>query len=114
MWCGRPGTHWQAISYGVVKMNIDTDTQWAYWDGVRQYEAKNHDYLQTQIGNPEGADKPNKKVYDPRMMTRSAEESTVARLCQCFEDLLCVGVLGVGPAKPAKKPAASRKGALPV
>jgi len=82
----------EAISYGVVKMNIDTDTQWAYWDGVRQYEAKNHHYLQTQIGNPEGADKPNKKVYDPRMMTRAAEENTVSRLCQCFEDLLCVNI----------------------
>lgn len=51
----------EAISYGAIKMNIDTDMQWAYWDGVRAYEAKNHDYLQGQIGNPEGEDSPNKK-----------------------------------------------------
>lgn len=50
----------EAISYGAIKMNIDTDMQWAYWDGVRAYEAKNHDYLQGQIGNPEGEDSPNK------------------------------------------------------
>lgn len=52
----------EAISYGAIKMNIDTDMQWAYWDGVRAYEAKNHDYLQGQIGNPEGEDSPNKKI----------------------------------------------------
>merc|ERR1740129_2667359 len=51
----------EAISYGVIKMNIDTDTQWAYWDGIRAYEAKNRDYLQSQIGNPEGDANPNKK-----------------------------------------------------
>ena len=73
-------------------MNIDTDTQWAYWDGIRAYESKNHAYLQTQIGNPEGADKPNKKFYDPRMPVRSAEEFTVERLVQCFEDLNCVNI----------------------
>ena len=56
----------EAISYGVVKMNIDTDLQWAFWDGIREYEADKHGYLQGQIGNPEGADKPNKKAYDPR------------------------------------------------
>ena len=61
-------------------MNIDTDTQWSFWDGIREYEAKNHDYLQQQIGNPDGADKPNKKYYDPRMCLRSAEEATVERL----------------------------------
>merc|ERR1712072_1668146 len=55
-----------AIKAGVIKMNIDTDTQWAFWDGVRAYEAKNRDYLQGQIGNPDGDDKPNKKYYDPR------------------------------------------------
>ena len=80
------------MNYGVVKMNIDTDTQWSYWDGIRQYEAKHHDYLQTQIGNPEGADKPNKKVYDPRMPVRAAEVSTVERLGQCFSDLNCVNI----------------------
>ena len=61
-------------------MNIDTDTQWSFWDGIREYEAANHDYLQQQIGNPDGADKPNKKYYDPRMCLRSAEEATVERL----------------------------------
>jgi fructose-bisphosphate aldolase class II len=82
-----------AIKAGVIKMNIDTDTQWAFWDGVRAYEAKHHDYLQGQIGNPEGDDKPNKKYYDPRMSLRSAEESMAARLCQAAEDLNCVNVL---------------------
>ena len=67
-------------------------------DGIREYEAKNHDYLQQQIGNPDGADKPNKKYYDPREMMRSAEVSTVDRLKQCFEDLNCIGRLGLGPA----------------
>jgi fructose-bisphosphate aldolase class II len=77
----------EAISYGVIKMNIDTDTQWAFWDGVRKYEAKNHDYLQGQIGNPEGEDKPNKKFYDPRKWLREGELSMVARLKVAFEDL---------------------------
>jgi fructose-bisphosphate aldolase class II len=54
----------EAISYGVIKMNIDTDTQWSYWEGIKKFEEKYHDYLQGQIGNPEGADKPNKKYYD--------------------------------------------------
>ena len=54
----------EAIGYGVVKMNIDTDTQWSYWEGIKNFEAKYHDYLQGQIGNPEGEDKPNKKYYD--------------------------------------------------
>jgi len=86
----------EAISYGVIKMNIDTDTQWAYWDGIRAYEAKNRDYLQSQIGNPEGDANPNKKFYDPRMSIRAAEDATVKRLQQCFEDLNCVNVLGLG------------------
>jgi len=77
----------EAIGYGVVKMNIDTDTQWAYWDGVRGFEAKNHDYLQGQIGNPDGAEKPNKKFYDPRVWLRKAEEAEIARLQIAFEDL---------------------------
>ncbi len=81
----------EAISYGAVKMNIDTDTQWAFWDGVRGYVAKNHDYLQGQIGNPEGEDKPNKGKYDPRKWLRAGEESMVARLEQAFDDLNCVG-----------------------
>merc|ERR1712084_33002 len=82
-----------AIEAGVIKMNIDTDTQWAYWDGIRTYEAKYHDYLQCQIGNPEGETKPNKKYYDPRMSMRSAEESMAARLCEAAEDLNCINVL---------------------
>jgi len=68
-------------------MNIDTDTQWATWNGVREYVAKNHDYLQAQIGNPEGEDKPNKKYYDPRKWLRAGQESLVARVLQAFEDL---------------------------
>lgn len=80
----------EAISYGVIKMNIDTDTQWAQWDGVRIYEAKNHDYLQGQIGNPEGDDVPNKKYYDPRKWLREGETSMVARLEEAFADLNCI------------------------
>ena len=80
----------EAISYGVVKMNIDTDTQWAFWDGVRGYVAKYHDYLQSQIGNPEGEDKPNKKYYDPRKWLREGEKSMVERLKVAFEDLNCL------------------------
>lgn len=76
-----------AISYGVVKMNIDTDTQWAFWNGVRGFVAKNHDYLQGQIGNPEGKDKPNKSYYDPRKWLRAAQESMIARLETAFSDL---------------------------
>jgi fructose-bisphosphate aldolase, class II, yeast/E. coli subtype len=80
----------EAISYGVVKMNIDTDTQWAFWDGVRAFEAANRDYLQGQIGNPEGDEKPNKKYYDPRVWLRKGEESLIARLKVAFEDLNAV------------------------
>jgi fructose-bisphosphate aldolase class II len=77
----------EAIDYGVIKMNIDTDTQWATWDGVREYVAKNHDYLQGQIGNPEGEDKPNKSYYDPRKWLRAGQESMIARLEVAFSDL---------------------------
>lgn len=77
----------EAISYGVIKMNIDTDQQWAYWKGVRDYYEKNKGYLQTQIGNPEGEDKPNKKKYDPRVWLREAETSFNERLKLAFEDL---------------------------
>ena len=80
----------EAVEYGAIKMNIDTDMQWAYWDGIRRYEAKNHDYLQSQIGNPEGDDKPNKKYYDPRAWMREAEKSMVERLKIGFEDLNCL------------------------
>ena len=77
----------EAIGYGVIKMNIDTDTQWATWNGVREYEAKYHDYLQGQIGNPEGEDKPNKKYYDPRKWSRAGQEGLVARVEEAFKDL---------------------------
>ena len=77
----------EAIGYGVIKMNIDTDTQWAYWDGVRAFEAASHGYLQGQIGNPDGSDKPNKKYYDPRGWLRKGEEALIARLKVAFEDL---------------------------
>ncbi len=81
----------EAVSYGATKMNIDTDTQWAFWDGVREYVNEHKDYLQGQIGNPEGEDKPNKGHYDPRKWLRAAELSMVARLEQAFDDLNCVG-----------------------
>ncbi len=77
----------EAISYGVVKMNIDTDTQWATWNGVREYYLKNQGYLQGQIGNPEGADKPNKKYYDPRVWVRAGQAGMIARLEQAFSEL---------------------------
>jgi len=80
----------EAIDYGVIKMNIDTDTQWAFWDGIRAYEAANHDYLQGQIGNPEGPDKPNKKKYDPRVWLREGEKAMLERLKMAFEDLNCI------------------------
>ena len=80
----------EAITYGVIKMNIDTDTQWATWDGVRAYEAKYHGYLQGQIGNPEGEDKPNKNYYDPRKWLRAGQETMIARLETAFSDLLAL------------------------
>ena len=84
----------EAVSYGVIKMNIDTDLQWAFWDGVRHYYNDNEGYLQSQIGNPDGADKPNKKFYDPRAWLRRGEESFKARLRRAFEELNSVGRLG--------------------
>lgn len=80
----------EAIGYGAIKMNIDTDMQWAFWEGVRDYHNANVDYLKTQIGNPEGDDKPNKKKYDPRTWLRKGEESFVKRLKVAFEDLNCI------------------------
>lgn len=80
----------EAIGYGAIKMNLDTDLQWAFWDGVRAYEAEKHDYLQGQIGNPDGADAPNKKVYDPRVWLGAAEDAFTKRLKVSFEDLNCV------------------------
>jgi fructose-bisphosphate aldolase class II len=84
----------EAVSYGAIKFNIDTDLQWAFWDGVRGYYQAKEGYLQGQIGNPEGPDKPNKKVYDPRAWLRTAEESFKARLMGAFEDLNNVNTLG--------------------
>jgi fructose-bisphosphate aldolase class II len=83
----------EAIGYGVIKMNIDTDLQYAYMAGVRDYMAEKTDYLQGQIGNPEGDDVPNKKFYDPRKWVRLGEESFKERLKQAFEDLNNVNTL---------------------
>lgn len=75
------------VSFGVVKMNIDTDTQWAYWNGLRLFYEQKKDYLQAQIGNPDGADKPNKKYYDPRVFVREAEKGMIKRAQQGFAEL---------------------------
>lgn len=83
----------EAISYGVVKMNIDTDLQYAFTEGVRDYMASKTDYLQSQIGNPDGDDKPNKKFYDPRVWLREGEKTFKKRLKQAFEDLNNVNTL---------------------
>ncbi|MDY0255025.1 MAG: class II fructose-bisphosphate aldolase [Tenuifilaceae bacterium] len=80
----------EAISYGVIKMNLDTDLQWAFWDGIRNYYIDKEGYLQSQIGNPDGDDKPNKKYYDPRVWLRKGEESIIKRLKISFEDLNCL------------------------
>jgi fructose-bisphosphate aldolase class II len=77
----------EAISYGAIKMNIDTDLQWAYWEGVKDYYQAKENYLQAQIGNPDGDDSPNKKFYDPRVWLRKAEERFINRLKQAFDDL---------------------------
>jgi len=93
-----------AVGAGVVKMNVDTDTQWAYWDGLRVFEAANRDYLQGQIGNPKGPDAPNKKFYDPRVWIRKAEESMIER---CG---VSMAKLGCKDQYPTKKP---ESGSLP-
>jgi fructose-bisphosphate aldolase class II len=80
----------EAIEYGAIKMNIDTDMQWAYWDGVRNYYEGKRAYMQGQIGNPEGADKPNKNAYDPRKWLRAGEKTFADRLKAAFEDLNCI------------------------
>lgn len=80
----------EALSYGAIKMNIDTDMQWAFWDGVRSYYQTNEDSLQSQIGNSNDPDAPNKKFYDPRVWLRKGEESFVTRLTQAFEELNCL------------------------
>ncbi|OCK51473.1 class II fructose-bisphosphate aldolase [Chryseobacterium sp. CBo1] len=83
----------EAIDYGVIKMNIDTDLQFAYTEGIRDYMTENIEYLKTQIGNPEGEEKPNKKFYDPRVWVRKGEETFSKRLVQAFEDLNNVNTL---------------------
>jgi len=80
----------EAIEYGAVKMNIDTDMQWATWEGILKYYHKTEHYLQTQLGSPDGEGSPNKKYYDPRVWLRKGEESMVARLKVAFEDLNCI------------------------
>jgi fructose-bisphosphate aldolase class II len=94
-----------AVSAGVIKMNIDTDTQWAYWNGLREFEAANHDFLQGQIGNPKGPDAPNKKFYDPRVWVRKAEESLIVRAGVSMDKLGSVGTF------PTKLP---ESGTLPL
>jgi len=104
-----------AVVNGVVKMNIDTDTQWSYWDGLRAYESDKREYLQKQIGNPDGADKPNKKFYDPRVWVRKAEESMCKRVMVSMDKLSSTGTYEVtdgetpyaqiGEPKPAPAPA---------
>jgi len=83
----------EAIGYGVIKMNIDTDLQYAFLEGVRDYIQGKADYLQTQIGNPDGDDQPNKKFYDPRVWLREGEKTFIARLKKAFEDLNNINTL---------------------
>ncbi|WP_149242638.1 class II fructose-bisphosphate aldolase [Dyadobacter sp. 32] len=84
----------EAIEYGAIKMNIDTDMQWSTWEGILKYYKEKEAYLQTQLGNPDGADSPNKKYYDPRVWLRKGEETMIARLKIAFEDLNCINQLG--------------------
>ncbi|EEC46498.1 cytosolic class II aldolase [Phaeodactylum tricornutum CCAP 1055/1] len=94
-----------AVKAGVVKMNIDTDTQWSYWDGLRGFEKEKRDYLQGQIGNPTGADKPNKKFYDPRVWVRKAEEAMVVRVMTSCEKLNSAGTY-----EPSNEPGSPQLG----
>ena len=80
----------EAIGYGAIKMNLDTDLQWAFWEGILGNYKKSEAYLQGQLGNPEGEDKPNKKFYDPRVWLRKGEESFIKRLEVAFNDLNCI------------------------
>ncbi|WP_374400756.1 class II fructose-bisphosphate aldolase [Niveibacterium sp.] len=82
-----------SVSYGVIKMNIDTDTQWACWEGILKYYKAKEAYLQGQLGNPEGPDSPNKKYYDPRVWLRKGQETMIARLEQAFKELNAIDVL---------------------
>jgi fructose-bisphosphate aldolase class II len=84
----------EAIEYGAIKMNIDTDMQWSTWEGILKYYKEKEGYLQTQLGNPDGPDSPNKKYYDPRVWLRKGEETMIHRLKLAFEDLNCINQLG--------------------
>ncbi|SPN97754.1 probable Fructose-bisphosphate aldolase [Cephalotrichum gorgonifer] len=88
-----PSEFQTAISHGVVKVNLDTDLQWAYLSGVRNYITKNIEYLKTQVGNPEGEDKPNKKKYDPRVWVREGEKTMKERITEALKDFFAAGVL---------------------
>jgi fructose-bisphosphate aldolase class II len=77
----------EAVGYGVIKMNVDTDTQWTYWEGIKNYYESKKGYLQSQVGNPEGEDKPNKKYYDPRVFIREAEKTMAKRVQEACKDL---------------------------
>ncbi|MBI3556840.1 MAG: class II fructose-bisphosphate aldolase [Deltaproteobacteria bacterium] len=81
----------EALEYGVVKMNIDTDMQWAFWEGIKDFYESKKAYLQGQLGNPDGPDAPNKKYYDPRVWLRKGEDNLVKRLKGAFEDLNNIG-----------------------
>jgi fructose-bisphosphate aldolase, class II len=81
----------EAVSYGVIKMNIDTDTQWAFTSPIKKYMDEKGAYLQSQLGNPEGADKPNKKYIDPRGWVHLGEKGMAARLVDAFKDLNAAG-----------------------
>ncbi|MGA1978833.1 MAG: class II fructose-bisphosphate aldolase [Bacteroidales bacterium] len=83
----------EAIRYGVVKINLDTDLQWAFWDGINMYQKEKQDFLQGQIGNPEGRESPNKKYYDPRVWLRKGEEFVIDRLKEAFIDLNALDIL---------------------
>ena len=83
----------ESVSYGVIKMNIDTDTQWAAWEGILNYYKQKEAYLQGQLGNPEGPDSPNKKYYDPRVWLRKAQESMITRLEEAFKALNATNTL---------------------
>ncbi len=80
----------EAIAYGAIKMNIDTDMQWSTWEGILKYYKSKEGYLQSQLGSPDGPDSPNKKYYDPRVWLRKGEESMIERLKGAFEDLDCI------------------------
>ncbi|KNC74881.1 fructose-bisphosphate aldolase class 2 [Sphaeroforma arctica JP610] len=80
----------EALEHGIVKMNIDTDTQWGYWSGLLNFYKENEAYLQGQIGNPKGPDAPNKKYYDPRVWVRASEQGLIDRLERSFKELNCM------------------------